>query len=126
MSNRNLLTTIKNIPMRFIKATKYSIQGIIHAFKKEEAFQLEIISFFILIIALCFIECPVWKKIAVIGVYLLIPLAELVNSAIEDICNLVSPTYNPLIKSAKDKGSAAVLFAIIITIFALIALYFVP
>ena len=37
---------------------------------------------------------------------------ELLNTAIENICNLVSPDFNPLVKKAKDAASAAVLLGI--------------
>ncbi|MDR1921420.1 MAG: diacylglycerol kinase [Candidatus Adiutrix sp.] len=40
----------------------------------------------------------------------------------EDICDLVSPDYDLHVKNAKDKGSAAVLLAIIINVLALAAL----
>lgn len=36
--------------------------------------------------------------------------AEALNSAIEMICDKVSPEFHPLIKKAKDLGAAAVLF----------------
>lgn len=37
--------------------------------------------------------------------------AELVNSAIENLADLVSPEYHPLVKKAKDLGAAAVLIS---------------
>ena len=52
-----------------------------------------------------------------------IPLAELFNSALEDICDLVSPDYHPLVTQAKDKGSAAVLLAIVANVLILLALW---
>ena len=33
--------------------------------------------------------------------------SELLNTAIEAVCDLVSPEYNPFVKIAKDSGSAA-------------------
>jgi diacylglycerol kinase (ATP) len=72
------------------------------------------------------VSWPIWKKGVLIAVYLLIPLIELINSALEDICDLVSPDYNEKIKWAKDKGSAAVLMAIIIAIVTLLVLVLHP
>lgn len=50
---------------------------------------------------------------------------ELINSAIENICDLVSPEYNEFVKKAKDLSAAAVLIsaAIAVTIGSLI---FIP
>lgn len=43
--------------------------------------------------------------------------AEMVNTAIEELCDKVSPTYHPSIKAAKDAAAGAVL---ILAIFAVI------
>ncbi len=47
---------------------------------------------------------------------MLILIIELVNSAIENIVDLVTSSYHPLAKSAKDIGATAVLFAVILHI----------
>lgn len=117
-----MIKTIKNIPRRVVKASSYSWDGLKSAFVKEEAFRLEALALILLVLVLIFVPWPLWKKAALAAVFILIPLAELFNSAIEDLCDLVSPEFNPLIKSAKDKGSAAVLLAIIINLLALAAL----
>lgn len=44
----------------------------------------------------------------------LVVLAEVLNSAVETIVDLVSPDYHPLAKAAKDVGGAAVLVAIVV------------
>jgi len=41
---------------------------------------------------------------------------EMLNSAIEKMCDLVTTDYNPVIKIVKDVAAAAVLFASIISI----------
>ena len=119
-----LFNTIKNIPRRVLKASSYSWDGLRSAIIKEESFRLEIISLVVLVAVLICVPWPIWKKAALTGSYLLIPLAELLNSALEDICDLVSPDRHPLIKSAKDKGSAAVLLAIVINLIALASLLY--
>jgi diacylglycerol kinase (ATP) len=104
----------------------YSLCGIGSAFKKEEAIKLETLALVGLVVAMCLVPWPLWKKLALIASYLLIPLAELLNSAIEDICDLVSTGYEEKIKNAKDKGSAAVLLAMIVNFVVLAALIKVP
>ncbi|MDR2367238.1 MAG: diacylglycerol kinase [Deltaproteobacteria bacterium] len=101
---------------------KYSLSGLKLAFKKEESIRLELIALIILLIVMAFVPWPVWKKAALVAVFLLVPLTELVNSAIEDICDLVSPGIHPSVKAAKDKGSAAVLVAIVMGVVCLVAL----
>lgn len=43
-------------------------------------------------------------------------ITEAINTAIEKLCNLVHPTYHPIIKIVKDMTAAAVLFAAILSI----------
>jgi diacylglycerol kinase (ATP) len=117
-----MIKALTNLPRRVKNAMCYSLSGLGSSFKKEESVKLETVSLVILIIAMCLVSWPLWKKMTLIASYLLIPLIELINSGIEDVCDLVSTEYNERIKTAKDKGSAAVLLAIVINIIVLAAL----
>lgn len=114
--------TLQNIPHRVIKASGYSLNGLKETLNNEESFRLEVMALVIIVGSLFFVPWPLWKKFTLLAVFILIPLAEIFNSALEDLCDLVSPEFNCHIKSAKDKGSAAVLLAIIINCLALGAL----
>lgn len=105
---------LKRAPRRFYKSFGYSWDGLKAAFAKEESFRLETIAFVVLAAALIASPWPWWKVIAMLAAYLLIPLVELINSAIEDVCDLITTEPSPGIKNAKDKGSMAVLLAIVI------------
>ncbi|MDR2406101.1 MAG: diacylglycerol kinase [Deltaproteobacteria bacterium] len=121
-----MFKALKNIPRRAKMATYYSLCGIGSSFKKEEAIKLETVTLVVLVIVLFFVPWPLWKKLAMTASYLLIPLVELINSSIEDICDLVTTEYNEKVKDSKDKGSAAVLVAMIINIVVLVALWKAP
>ncbi|MDR2142418.1 MAG: diacylglycerol kinase [Deltaproteobacteria bacterium] len=114
-----MLNALKNIPRRAGRAMGFSLSGLKAAFQKEESIKLELTSLLILVAVLALVPWPLWKKLALVSVFLLIPLAELFNSALEDICDLVSPEFNDKVRDAKDKGSAAVLVAIVIGLLAL-------
>ncbi len=116
------IRTIKNIPRRVVKAFSYSWDGLKSAFIKEEAFRLESLGLLILLLVLFLVAWPFWKKAALLAAFMLIPLTELLNSAVEDLCDLVCPDQHPLVKAAKDKGSAAVLLAIIVALLVLLVL----
>ena len=117
--------TLLNAPERCRKSLGYSWQALKGVMKKEESFRLEAIAFFILVIILALCPWPIWKCLAMTAGFLLIPFAEVVNSAIEDICDGITHEYSPVIKSAKDKGALAVFIAIIINVFLLVALLLV-
>lgn len=93
-------------------ATSYSLQGIAAAAKSETAFLQELLALFILPAAAWFFGIPAGTIVIIIAAWLFVMALELLNSAIEAVCNLVSPDFHPLVKVAKDAGSAAVFVAI--------------
>ena len=117
-----MLKLLKRAPARFKKSFVYSWDGLAAAFVKEESFRLETIAFVVLALVLLASPWPWWKVAAMLASYLLIPLVELLNSAIEDICDLTTRDYSPHVKAAKDKGSMAVLMAIIVNALVLASL----
>lgn len=117
-----MIRLLLKAPARFAKSFGYAWNGLKAAFVKEESFRLETIALAALIAVMIPWPWPLWKKFALVGAYLLVPFAELVNSAIEDVCDLASPGPNDLVKTAKDKGAMAVLAAIILVAVVLVAL----
>ena len=120
-----MLDLLKRAPARFRKSFGYSWDGLKDTFIKEESFRLETIAFAVLALILIVSPWPWWKVLVMLASYLLIPLVELLNSAIEDVCDLITRENRPEIKAAKDKGAMAVLMAIILNAFVLVALLFI-
>lgn len=117
-----MLNLLKRAPARFKKSFGYCWDGLRATFTKEESFRLECVAFVLLAGILLAIPWPWWKIAIMLGGYLLIPLVELLNSAIEDVCDLITREHSPLVKNAKDKGALAVLVAIICNAMLLVAL----
>ena len=55
----------------------------------------------------------------------LVLAVEAINTAVEAVCDLVSPDYHPLVRRAKDVSAAAVLIAAVAALGVALAL-FVP
>lgn len=113
---------LRNAPRRIARSFSYCWDGLRDVFWTEESFRLETLGFPILLAFMLLLRWPAWKMLAMCGCYLLIPLMETVNSAIENICDLIAPWHSRQVKLAKDKGALAVLFAITINLLALLAL----
>ena len=113
---------LKRAPGRFAKSFGYTWDGLKATFRKEESLRLATVAFFAMGAMMLACQWPAWKKLALVTLFLLIPLAEIFNSAIEDICDLVTKEHSLLVKSAKEKGALAVLLAIIMNALALIVL----
>ena len=90
---------------------KFAFQGIKLLFKEEHNSWIHL-CFTILAVALA-----VWLKISLLEWVLVIFcigfvfVIEIINTAIENICDFISPEKNSMIKRIKDLSAAAVLFS---------------
>jgi diacylglycerol kinase (ATP) len=108
----------------FFKNFKYAREGLVEVFKKETSFKLEIFFFVILsVIAVC-LPYPFWAKLILIGSMLLPLIAELLNSAVERVVDMVTSEYHELAKYAKDAAAAAVMLSLIFSGFVWTAVLF--
>jgi len=98
-----------------MKATAYSWQGLRAAYHHEEAFRQEV--------WLCIVMFPLGlylgdggvEKALLAGSVLLLPLVEILNSALEAVVDRFGDEMHELSGRAKDMGSAAVALAILLT-----------
>lgn len=98
---------------RILNTLRFSWDGLLSAWKSEEAIRIEILLFpFVIVGAYYFGETKV-EKILMISSGFLIIIVELLNTAIEKTVDRISADQNPLSKIVKDVGSAAVLLAIV-------------
>ena len=98
-----------------VKATGYSLQGLVFALREETAFRQEL-GLVILMTPLAFLIGNDLKESALlIATLLLVLIVELLNSAIEAAIDRIGPESHPLSGKAKDLGSAAVFIALILT-----------
>lgn len=99
---------------RLINATRYSCQGIAAGWKNEAAFREEAALAVVLIPVALLLPVSALEKVILVQSTLLVPLVEILNSAIEACVDRFGPEIHPLAGRAKDMGSAAVLFALFI------------
>ncbi|MGL4230409.1 MAG: diacylglycerol kinase [Casimicrobium sp.] len=97
---------------RIAKATRYSMQGLSHAFTHEAAFRQELLLVVPLLTALPFARVSLLENLFVIVLGVAVLVVEILNSAIEAVVDRVSLEQHPLAGRAKDLGSAAVLLTI--------------
>ena len=99
---------------RVIRATGYSIEGLIGAYKGESAFRQEFWAS-VVMVPLAFWLGRNWIEIALLaGTVLLVMIVELLNSAVEAAIDRISFENHELSKRAKDLGSAAVLLSLLL------------
>lgn len=106
-----------NIFSRLVNASKYSIQGIFHALRNEQAFQYEFAVFIILCAALFVFGINIFWSIVFLASWLSVMILELINSAVEKVFDMIDKNFSPEIKAGKDMLSSAVFLAVCFNIF---------
>lgn len=99
---------------RLAHAARFSVRGLAACWRHESAFRQEAV--------VCAVAVPVGLLLGGTGVerallvasVLLVPLVELLNSAIETVVDRVDEDAHPLSGRAKDIGSAAVLLSLVV------------
>jgi len=99
---------------RILEATRYSWQGLRAAYLHEEAFRQETWLCLLLIPLGLYLGDGGVEKALLVASVLLLPLVEVLNSALEALVDRVGEERHELSGRAKDMGSAAVALAILI------------
>ncbi len=97
------------------KNTQYALAGLAEVTKHESSFKLQVLLFVVLSVVAWSLPIA-FVYSAVLNIALFIPLlAELTNSAVERVVDLVTLEYNELAKRAKDAGAALVFVSLVMT-----------
>jgi diacylglycerol kinase len=102
---------------QMFKIIGIAFDGIIDLIKSENNAKIHLISTIVVIIVgfkLQFLAIEwLWISLAIAGVW----VAELINTSIEKLTDLISPEINPIAKKVKDYAAGAVLVMAIWAIF---------
>ncbi|PVX39681.1 diacylglycerol kinase [Pasteurella langaaensis DSM 22999] len=96
-----------------INSTKYSLQGLRSAIKNEAAFRHELLGGIIVVPLAFFLAQDKIELALMLAAYLIILIAELLNSAVECAIDRIGTERHELSGRAKDQGSAAVFVALV-------------
>lgn len=111
--------------LRIIQSFKYAGQGLRYCITKEKNFQLHCIAA-VIVVFLGFVLKIAAIEWMIIFICITLVLAfEMINTALEHLCNIVQPGFSPLIKIIKDVSAGAVL---LISMMAVVcaAIIFIP
>ncbi len=93
---------------RWVNTTKWSIEGLITAWKEEKSLRQWIIVNAISWVAIVLVGFSSGEAGLLVALGVLVVIVELLNSAVETCVDYVSTDHHPLAKKAKDIASAAV------------------
>jgi undecaprenol kinase/diacylglycerol kinase (ATP) len=102
----------------FLDNVRYAAAGVRSFFSTEKNGRAQGVIALIVIAAGFFFGITAVEWVLVLGCIALVLCLEMVNSAIEKVCNLITTEYNPAVKTIKDIVAGAVLLAAIISVVA--------
>jgi len=100
-------------PTRFIDSVNCAIEGIIHAARTQKHMRYHFLASLLLLLAALFLKVSALEFTLLTISICFVLFAELVNTSLEAIVDLISPDYHPLAKIAKDVAAGGVLVAAI-------------
>jgi diacylglycerol kinase (ATP) len=98
-------------PTRFIDSANCAIEGILYSARTQKHMRNHFLAALVLLIATLFLRVSALEFILLAMSVSFVLFAELLNTAIEVVVDLVSPDYHPLARIAKDTAAGAVLVA---------------
>jgi len=110
---QNNSTAIYRQPLR--KTFTNAFNGIKYFFKTERNGKIQAAVSIVIVIAGLYLHLSAFEWIITFLCISIVLALEMLNSALEYLCNLVHSEYHPLIKIIKDVAAGAVLFASIVS-----------
>ena len=104
------------ISRRLVSATRNSLSGL-RVLWGEEAFRIEALLCLVLLPLALWLGDDAVDKVLMVGALAIVIIVETLNTAVEKTIDRISAEIHPLSGHAKDLGSCAVLFALVLAVF---------
>ena len=103
-------------PIRLFKSFKYALEGIYLGLKSDHNLKLHFLVAFIVMVVGYLLKISNVEFMFVMAAITFVIFAELINTAIEELTNLIVQEHRREAKIAKDVSAAAVLFAAVFAV----------
>lgn len=94
-----------------MKSFRYALQGLLSAVRSERNMRIHIAAAILVIAAGIFFKVSQTEWMILLLCIGFVIAMELMNTALEHVCNAAVPQFHPFIRHAKDMAAAAVLMA---------------
>ncbi|MDB5191827.1 MAG: diacylglycerol kinase [Segetibacter sp.] len=111
--------------INFIKSFGFAFTGLFTFFRYERNGKIQLLAAVIATIAGGLFKISLHEWMWMCACIVTVLSFEMMNTAIEKICNMVQPEYHPAVKAIKDIAAAAVLLAAMASV-VIGALIFLP
>jgi undecaprenol kinase/diacylglycerol kinase (ATP) len=96
---------------RLRKGFKYALAGVRLAWREELNFKIEVACAVLALALGAYLQLSTYEFAAIVLAIALVLATEVLNTALEELCDKFQPTHDPHIEKIKDLAAAAVLLA---------------
>lgn len=100
-----------------------AFHGVFLMFKSERNFQIEVFAFFINMLLIFYLQLSATDAVLILMVSGGVLIAEIFNTAIEKICDIIQPEFDARIGFIKDVSAGAVIVMALISLIAGVIIY---
>jgi diacylglycerol kinase len=99
-----------------LQAFSNAFSGLRQLLQREIHMRYHVIAATLCLATTWWLEISGWQFIVVVFCIVLVMVTEIINTAIEKLCDMVQPEFDPRVKYIKDISSAAVLLTAIVAL----------
>lgn len=103
-------------PKSVIESFKYAVDGILDVFRTQKHMRFHFITVVLVLLVALLYDLSKRDMLILLFTISLVLMAEMFNTAIEAVVDMVTQSYHPLAKFAKDAAAGAVLIATVTAI----------
>lgn len=92
----------------FLKSVQHATRGLFVFFRTERNGKIQLSASLIAIVSGLYFHITAGEWCWIIACIISVIAMEMINTAIEHICNMISPDYHPAVKNIKDISAGAV------------------
>lgn len=109
---------------KLIDSFNYAIEGISYALKTQRNMKIHFLAAILVLVFCLFFNLSRIELIAILATITMVIVAEMINTAIEAVVDLLTDTYHPLAKVAKNVAAGAVLITAVNSLFVAYIIFF--
>ncbi|MFR2561527.1 MAG: diacylglycerol kinase family protein [Anaeromassilibacillus sp.] len=95
--------------MRFVKSLKYALRGIVYCINNERNMRIHTVAVLYVLAFSPFFEMSRARYAILLVTFALVLMAETFNTVAEELCDLVAPSFHPVVRIVKDMAAGGVL-----------------
>ena len=101
---------------KLITSFGWAMNGLRTVWREELSFRIELVIGLIVVVGAGVLRFSIIEWIVLLGCVGAVLSAEIVNTAVEDLCNKIEPNFDPVIGKIKDTMAGLVLFVVVIAV----------